>query len=343
MNRQYNTRKTNVIAMEGMKQYISTQTEESNNSIEKDISALKTYNFFTLNEIRIHNIIRLIPDRSNRFLCITSCKQINIGEVSDSKIIRENINNNPEYMLIKYNKNKKEYIQSLTSFLHNKSPKEYVFDVIESYTYLLKSFKILQENKIVYFDFSSHKMLFHEIDNPHTILRDFENSLCVNKLVKDEQYIYKFIQKIQNFTFKPFEIHILFYLMKMKTEEEYLSRFKINQIIDKFVDNLEDILMDQSKEMIQTNCHDYLDKFANKHKKNIYRDIISHHESWDNYSLSILYLHLVEQIRDFPRSQDFMKRFQNILYKNISQNPARRFSLKETIAEFNLLFQYWVI
>ena len=353
----------NNMNVEGILRHIEVKSkykESSKNKIKKDtniVTKIKPHIFFTRNEININNSLHLLEHKTNRYITITKATKLSINEVNDDIINKTEISKGNEYILLKYEENEGENIEGITRFLYNKGEKEYIYGVIESYFYIIKTFYQLQKEGIIYYNFSSEKMKFKDIYNPHCLLYDFESSLIERKLKLNEnenenenenntnkneiiEYFHNFILKQQNFTFKPFEVHVLFYLYKM--EEQYLSKYKITQIIDKYVENMGSILKGQTEKLINQECHQYMEQFINKNREEIMIQLIMCYKTWDNYSVSILYLHLVENIiQGYKIQMRFMSKFQDILNQNLSPNPNQRMTIEETINKFNDLFQYW--
>jgi hypothetical protein len=341
----------NNLNVEGILSHIDKRNKYTTKEIKKDtnmVTKIKQYNFFTRNEININNSLHLLEHKKNRYITIKKATKLRINEVEDDIINKTEISKGNEYIMVKYEENEGEYIEGITRFLYNKGEKEYINGVIESYFYIIKTFFQLQKEGIIYYNFSSEKMKFKDIYNPHCLIYDFESSLIERKINdsnnpnKNEiiEYFHNFIMKPQDFTFKPFEVHILFYLYKM--EQQYLSKYKITQIIDKYVENMGSILKGQTEKMIKQECHKYMDQFINKNKEEIMIQLILHYKTWDNYSVSILYLHLIENIiQGYKIQMIFMSKFQDILNQNLSQNPNQRMTIEETINKFNDLFQYW--
>ena len=328
----------------------SSYSRNNRNKIKKEellITKIKPHNFFTKNEININNSLYLLEHKRNRYITIKNARKLRINEVDEDIIKETEIIKGNEYIIIKYEENEGEYIEGITNFLYNKGEKEYIYGVIESYYYIIKTFYQLQKEGIIYYNFTSEKIKFKDIYNPHCLLYDFEKSLMerrinINNRNKNEiiEYFYNIITKTQNFTFKPFEVHVLFYLYKM--EEQYLSKYKITQIIDKYVDNMGSILKGQTEKILKEECHKFMEQFINKNKEEIMIQLISYYTTWDNYSMSILYLHLVENIiQGYKTQMRFMNKFQDILIQNLSQNPHQRMTIEDTINKFNDLFQYW--
>jgi hypothetical protein len=343
----------NNMNVEGILRHIelkSKYNKSSKNKIKKDtniITKIKPHNFFARNEININNSLHLLEHKKNRYITIKKATKLSINEVNDDIINKTEISKRNEYIMIKYEEYEDENLEGITRFLYNKGEKEYIYGVIESYFYIIKTFFQLQKVGIIYYNFSSEKMKFKDIYNPHCLLYDFESSLMERKINiknanKNEiiEYFYNFIMKQQNFTFKPFEVHVLFYLYKM--EEPYLCKYKITQIIDRYVENMGSILKGQTEKMIKQECHHFLKQFINKNKEETMIQLIIHYKTWDNYSVSILYLRLVENIiQGYKTQMIFMSKFQDILNQNLSQNPNQRMTIEKTINKFNDLFQYW--
>jgi hypothetical protein len=327
----------NEINIENIKTHICKTIKNNNTEL---MSVVKSYNFFTKNEININNILHLLENKHKRYITIKSAKGLKIGEYN---------HNIDKLFLIKYNETPNQFIQGFTKFLYNKCEKDYIYSVIESYIYIMNSILKLQKEGIIYFNFSSLCVKFVNINNPHGVLYDFENSLLekyITSNTKDEdekKYLYfsYFIKKNQNFTFKSFELHVLFYLYHM--DETHLSKFKITEIINKFVENMTHVFKEQDKQISINNCKQFMEQFINKNKFIIIDKLLSYYNTWDNYGVSILYLYLVENIiKGYKTQPRFMRKFQDILYLNVSQNPQNRLSINETILKFKDLFQFWV-
>lgn len=337
----------NNLNVEGILRHIGKKKEKEVKKEATIVTKIKPYNFFTRNEININNVLHLLKHRRNRYITIKKATKLRINKVDNEFIKETQIYKGNEYIMIKYEENEDEYIEGITRFLYNKGEKEYVYGVIETYFYIMKTIYELEREGIIYYNFSSEKMKFKDIYNPHCLLYDFEGSLIerrinTNNMNKDEiiEYFHNFILKSQNFTFKPFEVHVLFYLYKM--DEQYLCKYKIKQIIDKYVENMGSILKGQTEKMIKEECYQIMEKFVKQKKEEIIIQLISYYKTWDNYSVSILYSHLVENIIQGYKIQiTFMSKFQNILYQNLSQSPNKRMTIEETIHKFNDLFQYW--
>ena len=78
-------------------------------------------------------------------------------------------------------------------------------------------------------------------------------------------------------------------------------------------------------------CVQYLKKYINKAKDDIIRDILEHYDTWDNYSLSVIYLHIFGNIsRVFSLKGTLLNKWTIELSKNIHPDPRKRSKLNET-------------
>ena len=82
-----------------------------------------------------------------------------------------------------------------------------------------------------------------------------------------------------------------------------------------------------------------LKKYINKPKIEIITEILKYSNTWDNYELSILYLHIIGNItRIFSLKDNFISRLTSILSKNISPDSTKRDTLIISIEKINNLY-----
>jgi len=331
------------------RQFIPYSEKERNQS--KKVSKICIYDFFSVNEVKICEKIKEIPYYSNDFYIVEQCNFIKIGEMSKKSVqILQNINKTDDidtnenrnektkekYVLLQYKKKKSIDSIPFEKWLFSFSrPKTFIFHVLSSYSSLLQTFITLHENDICFFDLSTKNIFFKQNNNP--FLENFGHSLLRNKL--DESYISKIITKINDYTCKPLEVYVLFYLIV--NNEETLSYHFIETIVSFFIDNMNVLTLftENYRETYKQQCIDVLKIYINRPKSEIIRGLLTNCETWDNYSLSILYLHMIGTIiRVFSLKEGFMFSFLKLLTQNISPNPSKRESLKNTQYHYEKLF-----
>jgi hypothetical protein len=116
----------------------------------------------------------------------------------------------------------------------------------------------------------------------------------------------------------------------------------IETICSNYVKNMDILtLFSQNyRESYEKTCVETLKKYINKPKTATIADILKYSQYWDNYSLSILYLHIIGNITNiFSLKGTFMNKFTMLLIKNIHPNPLKRETLRETSKNYDKLFE----
>jgi hypothetical protein len=169
-------------------------------------------------------------------------------------------------------------------------------------------------------------------------LTNFEKSLLINNIT-DKSYFISIIKETNNFAYKPIEIHLLFYLIV--NNEETLSIQLMETICENYIKNMSilSFFSENFKKSYKNQCIEFLKKYINKSQTEIIDYIIINYEKWDNYELSILYLHIFGNIiRFFSLKETFINKLLFSLIKNIHPEPLKRENLKVTLNEYNELF-----
>lgn len=312
----------------------NSENNESNERINKK-TIIKPANFLSLNEINISKKIQKIPYYSNYYKILDNYNIIKIGELNDKILEKLDYDYNKKYYLFQY-KLTKSYIEfNNYLFFSSFNPKTLIFKAINSYSYLLDSLIILNDNNMCFYNISIKNILF-ESNNPNLI--NFSGGILTGRL--DESYIVNIIENTSDYTYKPLEIHVLFYLVKNNLDT--LSLNVIETICNNYVEKLNvlDLFSDGYKANYRNLCIETLSKYINCSKTFIINDIIKHYDKWDNFSFSILYLYIFGNIsRVFSLKETFISKFSIYLTKNIHPEPLKRESLKKSKLYFQELFE----
>ena len=127
----------------------------------------------------------------------------------------------------------------------------------------------------------------------------------------------------------------------IKSNENSLSFSAIDSICNNFISNMSilSLFSQQYKDNYYKLSMECLKKYINKPKIDIINEILKHSSTWDNYELSILYLHIIGNItRVFILKNTFINKLTNILSKNIGPDPTKRESLKGSIEKLENLY-----
>lgn len=306
---------------------------KSSKSFKQNKTRICLYDFFCSNNIKICEKIKEKYNLSANYHIINDYNPVTFGEVSE-RIYNYNTNNINKYVLLEYNN--LNYLDFDDFIFKLSNPKLFIFHVLDSYSFLLNSLLNLEQIGICFFNLSTKNIIFCENYKP--MLRNFETSLLLDKC-SDMDYLSKIIEKIEDYTYKPLEIHVIFYLIK--SNETSLSFSAIDSICNNFISNMSilSLFSQQYKENYYKTSMEFLKKFINKPKIDIITEILKHSNTWDNYEMSVLYLHIIGNItRVFLLKDTLINKLTNILSKNIGPDPTKRESLKSSINKLDNLY-----
>jgi hypothetical protein len=203
--------------------------------------------------------------------------------------------------------------------------------IIESYSYLLDSLYQLNQNGVVFLNLSAKNIIFDKNYKP--LLRNFKSSLIIENTNSD--CISQIIDSLDDYTCQPLEIHVIFHLIK--NNETTLSYSSIEYICEFFVKNMKvlPLFSQQYANNYYNICVETLKKYINKPKLEIINDIMCNLTTLDNYSLSLLYLHIIGNLIEvFSLKEEFISQITMLLTKNIHPNPLKRETLQNSIDQF---------
>ena len=306
---------------------------------EKNQTNIALYDFFSMNQIKISEILTKIPYYSNYYDIFVDYDFIDIGKIGEKVI--ENVDSDLKYIVFNYNDEKRfgfrDFLFNLSYYNNNNNNnKQFIFNILNTYSILLDSLIKLNENGVCFFELCSENIVFSPNSRP--FLKTFPNSVIIPDL--NASYIQNIVKNIDNYTYKPLEIHVLFYLIV--NDEKTLSMSFIQDICSNYVKTMDILLLfsQNYRESYEKACVETLKKYINKPKLAIIADILNYSQYWDNYSLSILYLHIIGNISNFfSLKGTFMNKFTLLLIKNIHPNPLKRETLQETSENYDMLFE----
>lgn len=313
----------------------SDDSDNENNENSKYKTKIVDYNVYSTNEINISNKIKTIPYYSTYYSILQDYDFANIGALNENYIEKLTISSDKRYLIFKYKKG--NYTMFNDYFLKFTTPKLFILNTIETFSHILSSLIKLNDHNICFFNLSPKNIVFNLDYGEKPILRNFELSLQFSKL--NEEYITDIIKYENDYTYKPLEIHILFYLIH--NDISTISYSFIEEICEVFMNNLTilEFFSLQFKETYKNLCIESLKKYINVSKTEIICDIIKNSDKWDVYSLSVIYINLFANIsRVFSLKQTFINKFTLELTKNINPDPLKRCSLEQLFDKYNTLF-----
>jgi hypothetical protein len=293
------------------------------------------YCFYSINEANISNKIKKIPYYTNYYSILEDYDFINISNIDEKIVEKVNLlDKSNKYLLFKYKNHLTTFSQDLTSFddfLFNfKESKILIFNVISSFSYLLQSLIYLQDQKVCFFQLSPENIIFSEEIREKPLIHNFQMSLQISKL--NEDYITNIIKKTTDYSFKPLEVHVLFYLIQNNIIT--ISYSIIEEIVEVFINNLSilSFFSQDYRENYKNLAISFLKKYINRPKKEIIANILEYNDKWDVYSISVLYLHIFASIsKVFSLKGTFISKISIELSKCCHPDPSKRMSLAELV------------
>ena len=326
---------TNIEISNINKHFFSSKERNNEEDNKEYITKLTNYSFNSINEANISDIIKKIPYYSNNYLIVEDYDFVNISQLNDKYIEKLNLSDNKKYLIFKY---KNDKLVDFNDFLTNLTePKFFILNIIESFSYLLNSLIKLNNENICFFNLSPQNIVFNLNCGEKPQIQNFNSSLQVLKL--NDKYITDIIKNLNDYTHKPLEVHVMFYLIQ--NDISFISYSFIEEICEVYVNNLSilSLFSEKYKESYKASCIKSLRKYINKEKTDIINDILNYYDKWDVYSLSLLYLHIFGNIsRVFSLKQTFISKITVELSKNISPDPLERTSLEKLLENYNKLF-----
>lgn len=300
---------------------------------EKYKTKIVKYGFYSVNEAQICEKIKVLPNYTNNYIIVNNYEFINISQLNENYIEKLNINDKTRYLVFNY-KNI-DFIHFNDFLFQFNTIKLLIFNIIESFSHLLTNLYELNENNICFFNLCPQNIVFNR-EKP--LLCNFQYSLQFSKL--NDIYFTKIINNLDDFyIYKPLEVHVLFYLIK--NDLNTISYSFIEEICEIYTNNLTILQFFSQKyvESYKKACIETLKPFVNKNKGEIIEELLQNVNTWDIYSLSVLYMHIIGNILQlFSLQGTFISKIFLELSKNIHPNPSNRYDLDSMREIFNKLF-----
>lgn len=267
-----------------------------------------------LNYIQISKRIDSIPYSRYRYDYILSSSLVNIGEIEDKvlDVVESDSVRINDYLLCTIGQRS---TTSLFNFFYNfKRTKIIVYHLIESFSDILDSMLLLNKANICWFDFTPDSIGFGNGSKP--VLRYFDNSILMdNDFSITLKEILKNVDR-DDFTYKPIEVHLLYYLLM----------------------NKEPVVTGEVAEIVKTNFAtinrleigsvNYINQYIGYSIDEVVADMKPN--TWDSYIFCSMYIDLLRQIdrQMFPKNE-IVTNFIIELRKCNEIEPEKRASLSD--------------
>jgi len=297
-------------------------------------SKIINYCYYAINKINISHKIKQIPNYSNFFSILEDLKPLNVSQLNEYMIEKLKNNKNVKYYLFKYNDKKSI---TIVDFIYSSTKiKKLIFDMINTFKHILRSLYILNQNNVCFFNISPKNIVFLSNYREKPVLKNFQLSLELDKL--EYKYFSQILNKIDDFTYMPLEIHVLFYIIKHNMIT--LSYSFVEELSEYYVNNLHilKLFSENYKQSYKSQCIEFLKRYINVSIQIIINDLLERNNKWDVFSITMLYIQIFGSIsRVFSLKGSFISKITIELSRNLHPNSDKRYTLNETFNIFNKL------
>jgi serine/threonine protein kinase len=298
------------------------------------VTKLQRRDFNSDNEILVGNLIKKIKNYKRYFLPVINNCSVNIRNIDSHEVKKCDIissEKNFVVMDIPFIKNK-NLISLLTE--RNTTNKQKLAFLLQTYIYLLNSIGLLSENDIIHFDLKLDNILIdYNSHIPYII--DFGISVPIKMISKEniKDYFYTFAPEYYVWC-----LDIIFINYILNDAVGYLDIKSIEYIVDSYIEFNRGLFIfsDEFKNLYRTACIKQLSKFIHLDNNQIIDYYMKFYKTWDNYSLSIIYLKIVHNLLSVSNiNNPHLISFVEILTLNIHPDPEKRLSIQQTREKFN--------
>ena len=297
---------------------------------------LQVKSFNSNNEIKIGSMISVRPSYELFFSPVISSCNINIrnaenGEISKCKIVRD--------YRSKYIAMDMPYIDHVTisDIVEKNQASDIILTLFESYKYLLMGLEKLRQLNIVHYDIKLENILFLKTTSDPRII-DFGISIPIDDLNDDNMKKYFYVYSPSYYVWC-MDINIINFLLHETNDD--LTYEDAMSIANLYVASNRALLL-YSQDFINQFldlCVIQVKKYVGRPKNDVIQELIGHSKTWDNYSLSIIYLRIIAML--FPADEHkntFIVLMSQILLTNIHPDPLRRISPNDTLSQFEDIY-----
>ena len=288
------------------------------------------------NEYEIGLIVKSIENYMAYFAPVVKKCNISLHEIKstitkDCGVVQK-YSKDSDFYIMKIN-----YIDSKTFFdmIYKSNNNKLIALCFDSYPYLVKSLNLLTQKQIVHFDLKENNIIYNTKTNTPIII-DF--GLSINMKLLDltskkysdslSHYFYVYAPDYYVWTI---EIHFINYLLHVNSKPtleqvEVICRDVVNR------NRLFLMFSDEFVENYTKKCVAFYSKFVGKKTDSVIKELLSYYHTWDQYSLSIIYLNMIRHIYGNNIFQnDLLIYFSQLLLKNIDPEPFKRNTVKQIL------------
>jgi serine/threonine protein kinase len=280
------------------------------------------------NETLIGKKIMNIKNYKNYFAPILETENIQISSLDDEELDQCDIIHKNKDPKAEYESEKIKYIGKDTLikyYMELLSKNKFINIFIENHIILLEALEKLESAEIIHYDLKENNIMIQDSDK-RPIIIDFGLSIDATKPM--ESYFYSYYTK-----YGPWCIDIVFlsYMVNELGKDwqtQLITTNNIKQILDEFFKNNPintKLLIEDERNKWKSKLENYFNVFINKPWKILYDELVKYCFTWDNYSITVMYLFMIYELELIQYSYStFLNDYINLLKTNIISIPNER-------------------
>jgi serine/threonine protein kinase len=285
-------------------------------------------------EIKIGKIIQTIPYYTQFFspvesACIVNTKSINYKLIKSNAIMQNDFG---EFVReIAYSSSKIRYVgkytidQYIKVIQDEKSKKIY-----NTHLYLLTSLEKLSEKDIIHFDLKPTNIMYDDIQSIPIII-DFGISNVITPLLENPSKTEgkEFFIDYNTYDYWCIDVYMMSNIAyeKMFYINSKITKQHLDTLLYNFKTSLHKYIITEAEiRAFERDYHNYFSKYVDKKTwQDLFIDLLQYNKTWDNYSLSMCYLHICKDIDKDPKLNEYI----TLLKQNVLAMPNKRLSIAD--------------
>lgn len=292
-----------------------------------------------LNEVSVGAVISSIPGHERFFgVAVDSCP-IRAAQISPSVIKQCGvIRNIPKLLLLTFN-----YIPNVSMHqvaIASLSRREDIYVLLHSYSLLLRSLERLAKSEILHMDIKAENVLYDAIYHLPVVI-DFGIAVDMSTLTpaKWKEAFYMFSPEY--YVWSP-EISYIAYLLHVNESPSAEEVVLFAKNVTKNNKALEGLPDDFVEAWGLTVAH-RMSAYVGLPRSKVIEELLRYWNTWDNYSLSAMYLRFLQDWRkhylSMKQTPKFFGLLLEILLYGIHPDPEKRYTPAKSLSEYTSMFQ----
>lgn len=300
------------------------------NTMSENITKIQKKEETSENETQIGKKIMTIKNYDEYFAPVLKTENINIAQIDKQEIEKCDFIHNNTDANTKYESNEIKYVgeYSLKKYLSKLivDTKDFLSIFISDHIVLLEALEKLIEIGIVHYDLKENNIMIRTADS-RPIIIDF--GLSIDTATSNDSSFYRYYP---NYAPWCIDIVMLSFMVNEKGkdwQEVIITQADMTKIITDYFKNnygVTDLLLPDEQTKWQMDLQTYFNAFVNKQWKDLYLELLKYRFTWDNYSLTVIYLFLFEQLdlKIYVDELPALKKYRELLIMSMTTIPSQR-------------------